>query len=231
MSDSAPMPGTFSPEHFDAFQNAIVTLTRSAAKKSKERENRGYLFPLTHTAGVWKQDDADLPDPSLIGHAKAFARVRKVSMVDLISMGALSGEMQQTVMLAFEDVNQLTTMDSDDLGLMDVVRASQSKREMARGVAVAGFIDPVLVATETEANAIGDERIIWVDDIHPDDLEAYLDIVMKTESEAAKALAPFPEPRVASQTDRPAGTITSFPQQNPPAPEGQGVQPPSVLGV
>lgn len=221
-----------SEPNYAAFQDAVVIASREHAQAALDRERRGYIFPLPATSGRWTADDPHLPDPSFVGHARAVARVRRVPMIDLMTSGALSTSMQSTVMMAFEDVNQMGDAETDGgFAVADVIRATTSQKEMARGIAIAGFLEPWLVETPEEAEAADDPRVLWVDELQMADLLAYLNLVMNLDSEAAKALAPFPDAGLAGAATGQAGAAAAQPERDRAPARGEGIQLVAVPGV
>lgn len=147
------------------------TLTRERARDAKQREARGYLFPLPYTGGE--------------------ARVRRIPLAKLATITGLSGEMQSTVLEVFREIQQGGTFAVRNW--QDLERNQRRQEDLANGLCIAGFVEPRLVESEAEADAANDPSVLWVEEIDIRDRLTYLQTVMNPDSEAAKAMAPFPE--------------------------------------
>jgi hypothetical protein len=146
-------------------------LTRDKARETRQREERGYLFPLPYTGGE--------------------ARVRRIPLAKLATVTGLTSEMQGTVLEVFREVQTGGTFAVKNW--QDLERNQQRQEQLANGLCVAGFLQPRLTESEAEADAANDPNVLWVGEIAIQDRLAYLQTVMNPESEAAKAMAPFPE--------------------------------------
>lgn len=174
-------------------------VTRSKAREQSRRETHGYLFPLPYTGGE--------------------ARVRRIPLAKLASVTGLSGEMQATVLEVFREIQSGGSFAVRSW--QDLERNQARQEELANGLCVAGFLEPRLTETQAEADAANDEGVLWVGEIAIQDRLAYLQTVMNPESEAAKAMAPFPE----------AGPSGAEPGQAVPGLRGESLGPDVVAGA
>lgn len=185
----------------------IHVLTRKDAKAALRREERGYQFPLPWTAGVYSLEDAPLndrgqPDRTMIGVAKAVARVRRIPLADLANVVGLTSDMQATILDVFRILREGKGL---DLETWDEVSKSQAKnRDLANGLVMLGFLEPRVVATAEEADALG-EGAIPVEEIDVRDRLRYLNHIVQPEGEAARSMRPFPEPGLASSQPAQSG--------------------------
>lgn len=144
---------------------AVHILNRNRVKR------RDVLFPLTHTGG--------------------FARVRRLPLIKLITLSSPSPTLQSVVLEVFGNVqDDPDTATPVSGGLLEQIGKNDA---LINGVCILGFRDPRLTETEEEANAANDPHVLWVEEIDQRDRQAYYDLVNDSESEAAKALAPFPQ--------------------------------------
>jgi hypothetical protein len=148
-----------------------VLLTRDAARAARQREERGYLFDLPYTG--------------------AQARVRRIPLAKLASLVGLTSEMQTTVLEVFREVQ--TGGSFAVSSWQDLERNQVRQEQLANGLCIAGFLEPLLTESEAEADADPTGQKVWVGEIDIRDRLTYLQTVMNPESEAAKAMAPFPE--------------------------------------
>lgn len=146
---------------------------REAADEHERQEANGYAFAMPFTFPTHP------------------ARVRRIPLADLASITGLSSEMQATVLEVFREVQTGGTFAVRKWQDLESNQARQ--KQLANGLCVAGFIEPRLVETQAEADATDDPAVLWVGRIDIRDRLAYMQTVMNPESEAAKALAPFPE--------------------------------------
>lgn len=169
------------------------TLTRERAREAKQREERGYLFPLPYTGGE--------------------ARVRRIPLAKLASITGLSGEMQATVLEVFREIQAGGTFAVRSW--QDLERNQRRQEELANGLCIAGFVEPRLVETEAEADMANDASVLWVEEIDIRDRLTYLQTVMNPDSEAAKAMAPFPENGTSGANASEAVPVTAAPLTAP----------------
>ena len=163
-------------------EQAISLLTREVAQRQKHLRERGKLFELANTA----------PD--------SYAQVRDLPLVNLISLGLLSPQMQSAVMMAFEQFTALQNDDAvDALSFRDILSVSQMYEDMGRGACIAGFLHPRVVETEAEADLANAPDVLWVDEIDRKDQQRYLNACMNQDGEEAMALLPFPETGLAGE--------------------------------
>lgn len=151
----------------------MATNWRALAESSIRQREIGYAFPLPKT----------FPDHP--------ARVREIPLAELASATGLSSEMQETVLEVFREIQSGGTFavrSWQDLG-----RNQKRQRDLANGLCIAGFIEPRLTETQAESDESDDPAVLWVERIHINDRLSYMQAVMNAESEAAKALTPFPE--------------------------------------
>lgn len=180
-------------------------LTRERARETRQRDERGYLFPLPYTGGE--------------------ARVRRIPLAKLASVAGLTSEMQGTVLEVFREVQTGGTFAVKNW--QDLERNQQRQEQLANGLCVAGFIQPRLTESEAEADAANDPNVLWVGEIAIQDRLAYLQTVMNPDSEAAKALAPFPENGASGPELSQTLSVATAPEQGPPAATG-GIRPVGV---
>lgn len=164
--------------HVDGVQAQVHETLRAAidwraeADEHERQEERGYQFPMPYT---FKQP----------------ARVRRIPLADLASITGLSSEMQTTVLEVFREIQSGGTFAVRQW--QDLKRNQDRQKQLANGLCIAGFMEPRLVETHEEAVAANDPMVVWVEKIDIRDRLTYLQSVMNPESEAAKAMAPFPE--------------------------------------
>lgn len=211
LSESATFAGA-SPE-VKAYVNGLqagvhetlTLLTRDKARATIQREERGYLFELPYTGGQ--------------------ARVRRIPLAHLATVAGLSSEMQGTVLEVFREVQTGGTFAVKNW--QDLERNQQRQEQLANGLCIAGFLQPRLTESEAEADAANDPNVLWVGEIAIQDRLAYLQTVMNPDSEAAKALAPFPENGASGAQLGEAVPLAAAPEQGPSAATG-GIRPVSV---
>ena len=180
----------------------IQLLTRDRARETKQRDERGYLFPLPYTGGE--------------------ARVRRIPLARLATITGLSSAMQATVLEVFREVQQGGSFAVRQW--QDLKRNQERQEDLADGLCIAGFVAPRLVETETEADDANDPLVLWVKEIDIRDRLAYLQTVMNPESEAAKAMTPFPDTGSGRADAGEIGPATE-PAIRPLADAGNGLQP------
>lgn len=199
--------------------SSFVMLNRREAQAAKRRRDLGFLFPLPHTGGVWNEDDA--PEPNLVGQAKVMARVRQLGLAKKSTLATLSPVMQNLVMEIFH-ANEETEGGATFHSFAELFRNVGRQEDLMNGLCVAGFLEPRLVETVAEADA-GGEGVVWVEEIDERDREAFMQACLNAESEAAKALRPFPETGL-SHSDAYASVPTSpTPIRSIETPAGNGV--------
>lgn len=194
----------------------IHVLTRKDAKAGKVREERGYQFPLPWTAGVYAEDDAPLddkgkPDRSKVGEARAVARVKRIPLANLASIAGLTSEMQDTVLEVFRMLREGKGYDFETWA--EITRNQERQRELANGLVMLGFIEPRVVGSEAEADALG-EGAVWVEEVDIRDRLAYLSHVVQPNGEAAKSMRPFPDAGLR-RADAPEGRPAPEPAIEP----------------
>jgi hypothetical protein len=183
-------------------------LTRDKARETRQRDERGYLFPLPYTGGE--------------------ARVRRIPLAKLASVAGLTSEMQATVLEVFREVQTGGTFAVKNW--QDLERNQARQEQLANGLCVAGFIQPRLTESEAEADAANDPNVLWVGEIAIQDRLTYLQTVMNPDSEAAKAMAPFPENGASGVELGQTVPVATEPIRSAPD-AGSGIQPASVSGL
>lgn len=167
----------------------MKTFSRHQSVQVRARIARGFTFPLPATTRLLGGDPEN-PEDLLI------ARVQKLTLAKLAMMPSLSPRMQGAVLAVFEEMDR-TSRDTSLVQLRDPWATFQSnvhaQADLVDGVCVAGFLAPRLTETEEDAAAANDPNVVWVEEIAEEDRAAYLDLVMRPESEAAKQMAPFPD--------------------------------------
>jgi hypothetical protein len=189
----------------ETLATAVHLLTREQARKTRQRETLGYLFPLPYTGGE--------------------ARVRRIPLAKLATVAGLTSEMQGTVLEVFREVQQGGTFAVKNW--QDLERNQQRQEQLANGLCVAGFLEPRLTESEAEADAANDPGVLWVGEIAIQDRLAYLQTVMNPESEAAKAMAPFPENGASGVELGQTLPVATAPEHGPAAATG-GIRPVGV---
>jgi hypothetical protein len=164
-----------------------------------QRIDAGHKFPLPDTTKLMLglPEDADLPE----GEEVLDARVRKLTIAKLATIRGLSPTMQNAVLAVFNQLDKFAAL-ANDQGEFEDEETSDAWTEFADGViqqenlrdgaCIAGFIDPPLCETREEAEADPEKKLVWVGSLAETDRANYLTTVLSPESEAAKALEPFP---------------------------------------
>jgi hypothetical protein len=183
---------------------------RAEADEHERQEARGYEFPMPYT---FKQP----------------ARVRRIPLADIASIG-LPNEMQATVLEIFREIQAGGTFAVRQW--QDLKRNQERQKQLANGLCIAGFMEPRLVETHEEAVAANDPGVVWVEKIDIRDRMAYLQTVMNPESEAAKAMAPFPETGASgAESGEAVPELRGEPIQPTPTPRGDGLRVADVSAV
>lgn len=162
-------------------------VSREEARRKRQEESRGFLMELPFTGG--------------------FAHVHKLTVATLAMTAGLPVEAQNQVIKVFREFaeeNQTTVLTWDRFA-----KNAKRNQEMADTLCCAGFIKPRLVMTEAELD--GTEDCWLVSDLHIDERLKYMNMCVGQDSEAAKALIPFPEQGVGRMETVPTGETPATP--------------------
>ena len=125
-----------------------------------------------------------------------YARVRRLPLMKLLTLSSASPTMQAVVTEVFGNAQANPDAPAEELVSGGALEMYRKNYALINGVCILGFQSPRLVETEEEADELDDPNVLWVEEIAQEDRQAYYDLVSAPESEAAKALEPFPAPRV-----------------------------------
>lgn len=123
-----------------------------------------------------------------------FAHVHKLTVAGLAMTTGLPVEAQNQVIKVFREFAEENT--NAPLTWDRFMKNAKRNQEMADTLCCAGFIRPRLVMTEAELD--GTEDCWLVSDLHIDERLKYMNMCVGQDSEAAKALLPFPESPLGS---------------------------------
>jgi hypothetical protein len=134
------------------------------------------------------------------------ARVRDLPFTDRIMLRGVPADLRKPIQVAIE---QLAAADPDQIG--EVLELLDADALLSDVTCIAGFVWPRLARTEEErakimrAEGLGEDDVLLVSDLHPDEKAAYRDWVYRdregSEEDVAR-IASFPGPGVAQAADR-----------------------------
>jgi hypothetical protein len=202
---------------------------RDLSLRVVQRIDAGHKFPLPDTTKLMLglPEDADLPE----GEEVLDARVRKLSIAKLATLQGLSPTMQNAVLAVFSELEKFAKITNDDGDFEDEETADAwtefsegvlNQERLRDGACIAGFIDPPLCETREEAENDPTAKLVWVGSLAETDRARYLTTVLSPESEAAKALEPFPLDGLEGPTTDAVVSITTKAERRPAAKRGGG---------